>query len=168
MSDRSSERSSDRSRDINVVPEPDKSPTVIKWVIIALGSLIGIIVVSLIVALIGGIAGSDGIGSAFRVIRDFFIIVLALQGILISVALIVLVLQLTSLINLLRNEIKPLLDEARYTLSTVRGTTEFVSKNVTSPVIRVASTVAGVRAFFTELAGLRNNVNSHADRDGRK
>ena len=163
-----SDRSSETSRGIDVVPEPDRSPTVIRWVIIALGSLIGIIVISLIVALIGGIAGSDGIGSAFRVIRDFFIIVLALQGILISVALIVLVLQLTSLINLLRNEIKPLLDEARYTLSTVRGTTEFVSKNVTSPVIKVASTVAGVRAFFGELAGLRRNTHSRVEHDQRK
>src|SRR5215813_7025194 len=127
----------------SVAANEGSDPGVVKWIIIGLGVLGAVIVIALIIAIVGGLSGSEGVASAFRVIRDFFIIVLALQGILISVALIVLVLQLTSLINLLRNEIKPLLDEARYTLSTVRGTTEFVSKNVTSPVIRVASTVAG-------------------------
>ena len=151
--------------------DTDKSPSIVRWVLIALGALIGVIVVSLVIALIGGITGSEGIASAFRILRDFFIIVLALQGILISVALVLLVLQLTSLINLLRNEIKPLLDEARHTLVTVRGTSEFVSKNITSPVIRVSSAVAGARAFINELAGIRRNVNadgSRASSNGRE
>ena len=151
--------------------DTDKSPSIVRWVLIALGALIGVIVVSLVIALIGGITGSEGIASAFRILRDFFIIVLALQGILISVALVILVLQLTSLINLLRNEIKPLLDEARHTLVTVRGTSEFVSKNITSPVIRVSSALAGARAFINELAGIRRNVSadgSRASSNGRE
>jgi|SRR5450432_1816369 hypothetical protein len=141
--------------DEHVIVSESNSPGFVKWIVIALGALIAIVIVALVVAIVGGVTGSEGVASAFRILRDFFIIVLALQGILISFALVVLILQVTSLINLLRNEIKPLIDEARSTLSTVRGTSQFVSKNVTGPVIRVASTVAGVRAFVSELAGIR-------------
>ena len=148
-------------------------PGFVKWIIIALGVLAAVIVVSLIIAIVGGISGSDGVAAAFRIMRDFFIIVLALQGILISVALVVLILQLTALINLLRNEIKPIIDETRTTLSTVRGTAQFVSQNVTAPVIKVSAAMAGARALLSELAGLRRNMNGqHAEKmtaqNGRK
>src|SRR6185436_16817627 len=42
-------------------------------------------------------------------IRDVFIIVVALESLIIGVALIVLVAQLASLINLLQNEVRPIL-----------------------------------------------------------
>jgi len=142
-------------------------PGIVKWIIIALGVLGAVVVVALIIAIIGGISGSDGVAAAFRILRDFFIIVLALQGILISVALVVLILQLTALINLLRTEIKPIVDETRQTLTTVKGTSQFVSENVASPVIREASTVAGARAFIGELSGIRRNVSGRATHNGR-
>jgi hypothetical protein len=141
----------------------------VRWIIIGLVALASLIIVALVVAILGGLTGSEGVAAAFRILRDFFIIVLALQGILISVAMIVLVLQLSSLINLLRNEIKPLVDEARVTLTTLRGTTQFVSQNVTTPVIKVMSTMAGVRAFLSELAGIRRATSraNHSDQNGR-
>ena len=158
---------SDRQETVEnvVTAEQQKSPGFVRYVIIALAVLAVLVVVALVIAVVGGISGSEGVAGAFRIIRDFFIIVLALQGILISLALVVLVLQLTALINLLRNEIKPLLDDARSTLTTVRGTTEFVSRNVTAPVIRVSAAVAGARAFIGELAGIRRNITAdHGDR----
>ncbi len=151
-----------------VIVSENNSPGFVKWIVIALGALIAVIIVALVVAIVGGVSGSEGVASAFRILRDFFIIVLALQGILISFALVVLILQVTSLINLLRNEVKPLMDEARNTLSTVRGTSQFVSKNVTGPVIRVASTVAGARAFISELAGIRRSASRRAAPTERK
>ncbi len=152
-----------------VVTDEDNGPGIFKWVIIALGALAAVIVVALVVAILGGIGGSEGVAAAFRVLRDFFIIVLALQGILISVALVVLILQLSALINLLRSEIKPILDETRQTLSTVRGTAQFVSQNVAEPVIKVSAAVAGARAFLGELAGIRRNVSGERSRNnGRK
>src|SRR5512133_2386411 len=42
-------------------------------------------------------------------IRDIFIIVVALESLIIGVALIVLIVQLASLLNLLQNEVKPIL-----------------------------------------------------------
>lgn len=139
----------------NAAIEPESSSPITRWMVIGLAALGGGIVVIFLVALVGGLTGSEGVASAFRILRDFFIIVLALQGILISVALIVLVVQLSALINLLKNEVSPLVSEARRTLTTVRGTTEFVSKNVATPVIRVASTVAAVSAFWKELSSIR-------------
>ncbi len=152
---------SDRPDEVNsvVVTDVDSTgPGVVRWVIIALAILVGVVIVSLIIAIIGGISGSEGVASAFRILRDFFIIVLALQGILISVALVVLILQLSALINLLRSEIKPIVDEARVTMATVRGTAQFVSHNVTEPVIRVSAAMAGARTFISELTGIRRNL----------
>jgi hypothetical protein len=150
----------------NAQPQTRQSSRVMRWVGIGLGALAALIVAAFVVALIGGASGSEGVAAAFSVVRDFFIIVLALQGILISVALVVLIVQLSALINVLQNEVSPLLDEARRTVTTMRGTTEFVSKNVTSPVIRAASVVAGARAFVGELAGIRRNITPRSD--GRK
>lgn len=160
---------SDKPDRVESVVESGQSadPGIVKWVVIALGVLAAVIVVSLIIAIVGGISGSEGVAAAFRILRDFFIIVLALQGILISVALVVLILQLTALINLLRNEIKPIIDETRQTLTTVRGTAQFVSQNVAAPVIRVSAAVAGARAFLGELAGLRRNLSGQHAENGR-
>src|SRR5260221_14291658 len=142
-------------------------PGITRYLVIALGGLGGVIILGLVIAVVGSIVNSDGVANFFRILRDFFIIVLALQGILISVALIVLVLQLSALINLLRNEIKPLVDEARTTLSTLRGTTQFVSQNLTTPVIKAVSTLAGVRAFLGELAGIRRASRSRSEQNTR-
>jgi hypothetical protein len=141
-------------------------PTFVRYLLIGLGSLIAVILVGLIIALVGGAVNSEGVANFFRILRDFFIIVLALQGILISVALVVLILQLSSLINLLTNEIKPLVDETRITLTTIRGTTQFVSRNVTAPVIKAAAVFSGVRTFLGELGNIRGNVNGTRGRRG--
>ncbi len=160
---------SEKPVDSLVVTDEGGGPGVVKWVIIALAVLALVIVVALVIAIIGGISGSEGVASAFRILRDFFIIVLALQGILISVALVVLILQLSALINLLRSEIKPIIDETRLTLTTVRGTAQFVSQNVTEPVIKVSAAMAGARAFISELAGIRRNISGVRNgRNGRK
>ncbi|HSJ88609.1 MAG TPA: hypothetical protein VK909_15465, partial [Anaerolineales bacterium] len=54
-------------------------------------------------------------------IRDVFIIVVALETLVIGVALIVLIVQLASLINLLQNEVKPILHATSDTVNTLRG-----------------------------------------------
>lgn len=141
------------------VPEDDPGGrNITRMIVIALGGLIVFIVVGLIIAIVGGIANSEGVSNFFRILRDFFIIVLALQGILISIALIILVLQVSALVSILRTEIKPIVDETRATMSTIRGTAQFVSKNVTSPVIRTTAVIAGVGAAFREISKIRQNL----------
>src|SRR5258706_3999637 len=87
-------------------------------------------------------------------IRDVFIIVVALESLVIGVALIVLIIQLASLINLLQNEVRPSLTATIETVNTLRGTAEFLGENVVEPVIKLNSYLAGLRRML-ELLGIK-------------
>ena len=87
-------------------------------------------------------------------IRDVFIIVVALETLVIGVALIVLVVQLASLINLLQNEVRPILHATSETVNTLRGTAEFLGENVVEPVIKLNGYLAGLKRML-ELLGIK-------------
>jgi hypothetical protein len=87
-------------------------------------------------------------------IRDVFIIVVALESLVIGVALIVLVVQLASLINLLQNEVRPILHATSETVNTLRGTVEFLGENVVEPVVKLNGYLAGLRRML-ELLGIK-------------
>jgi amino acid permease len=87
-------------------------------------------------------------------IRDVFIIVVALESLVIGVALIVLVVQLASLINLLQNEVRPILKATNETVNNLRGTAEFLGENVVEPVIKLNSYLAGLTRML-ELMGIK-------------
>jgi hypothetical protein len=86
--------------------------------------------------------------SAAANVRDIFIIFMALESLLIGAALVVLIIQLANLINLLQNEVKPILKSTSETVNTLRGTTEFLSENLVEPVIKLNSYMAGLKKFF--------------------
>jgi hypothetical protein len=81
-------------------------------------------------------------------IADVFIIFMALEALVIGLVLVVLIIQLARLINLLQNEIKPIVESTNETVSTLRGTTQFISDNVSEPVIRLNEYMAGASEFF--------------------
>jgi hypothetical protein len=87
-------------------------------------------------------------------IRDIFIIVVALESLVIGVALIVLIVQLASLINLLQNEVRPILHATSETVNTLRGTAEFLGENVVEPVIKLNGYLAGLKRML-ELLGVK-------------
>jgi hypothetical protein len=87
-------------------------------------------------------------------IRDVFIIIVAIESGVIGVALVVLIVQLAALINLLQNEVKPILIATNETVNTLRGTTEFLSENVVEPVIKLNGYLAGLYRML-ELLGVR-------------
>lgn len=87
-------------------------------------------------------------------LRDVFIIVVALESLLIGGALIVLVIQLASLINLLQNEIRPILHATTETVNTLRGTAEFLGESVVEPVIKLNGYLAGLYRML-ELMGVK-------------
>jgi hypothetical protein len=87
-------------------------------------------------------------------LRDAAIIFVAFETLLIGILLIVLMIQVQSLVVLLRDEIKPMLEAANETLATVRGTTQFVSHNVVSPVVKWSGYMAGLRRIVQEITGL--------------
>ncbi len=82
-------------------------------------------------------------------IRDIFIIFMAFESILIGSALVILAIQLAVLINLLQNEIKPILDTTNETISTIRGTANFLSSNLVEPVIKLNEYVAALRKIVS-------------------
>ena len=88
-------------------------------------------------------------------IRDIFIIIVALESLVIGVALIILVIQLASLINLLQNEIRPILHATSETVNTLRGTAEFLGENVVEPVIKLNGYLAGLKRML-ELMGIKS------------
>jgi hypothetical protein len=87
-------------------------------------------------------------------IRDVFIIVVALESLVIGVALIVLIVQLASLINLLQNEVRPILTATSETVNNLRGTAEFLGENVVEPVIKLNGYLAGMNRVI-ELMGIK-------------
>ncbi|GAB4460510.1 MAG: hypothetical protein Kow0070_16810 [Anaerolineales bacterium] len=87
-------------------------------------------------------------------IRDIFIIVVALESLVIGVALIILIVQMASLINLLQNEVRPILKATNDTVNNLRGTAEFLGENVVEPVIKLNGYLAGLSRML-ELMGVR-------------
>ena len=87
-------------------------------------------------------------------IRDVFIIVVALESLVIGVAIIVLIIQLASLINLLQNEVRPILTATNETVNNLRGTAEFLGENVVEPVIKLNGYLAGMNRVI-ELIGIK-------------
>ncbi len=87
-------------------------------------------------------------------IRDIFIIVVALETLVIGVALIVLIMQLASLINLLQNEVRPILNATNETVNTLRGTAQFLGEEVIEPVMKLSGYLAGLTRML-ELMGIK-------------
>ncbi len=86
-------------------------------------------------------------------IRDVFIIVMAFESLLIGGVLVILIIQIARLTNLLQNEIKPILDSTNQTVSTLRGTTQFLSDNLSEPVIKLNEYIAALQRLV-ELLGI--------------
>src|SRR4030043_575078 len=83
-------------------------------------------------------------------LRDIFIILMALESLLIGLALTILIIQIARLTNLLENEVKPILDSTNETISNLRGTTKFLSDNLVEPVIKLNE----ILAVFQRMADL--------------
>jgi len=115
----------------------DNKKTLIIIVLIALLVLAGII--AGVLALSG--MDSDGTGK----VRDIFIIFMAVEFLVIGIALVVLIVQLASLINLLNNEVRPILKSTSETVNHLKGTTQFLSDNLAAPVIKLNEYLAGIK-----------------------
>jgi hypothetical protein len=87
-------------------------------------------------------------------IRDIFVIFLALETLLVGIAVIILMVQVASLVNLLQNEVRPMLESTNETINTLRGTTEFLSENLVEPVIQLNGYLASLQRML-ELMGLK-------------
>jgi hypothetical protein len=117
--------------------------------------VVGILIFLALIGLaIWGMVANPGFTA---VLRDIFIIALSLVTIIIGLFLVILIFQLQSLIALLRDEIKPIMESANQTVSAVRGTTTFVSDSMVKPMIGVASVATGVVEAIRLLAFARGS-----------
>lgn len=111
--------------------------------------LLAIAAVVLVLALIAGVVLATismvRNPAQTETIRDIVIIFMAVEALIIGLVLILLIVQVARLTDLLRNEIKPILDSTNETLGTLRGTTRFLSDNLVKPVVKVNSSMAAVR-----------------------
>jgi hypothetical protein len=115
-----------------------------RWIIVGVVAVVVFIIAAIVAAVILLLKDSTVTAN----IRDIFIIFMAFESLIIGAALVVLIIQVASLINLMQNEVKPILQSTSETVNTLRGTTEFLSENLVEPVIKLNSYLAGLRKFF--------------------
>ena len=78
-------------------------------------------------------------------VRDIFIILMALMLVVIGTDKVILNLQVSNLINILKNDIKPMLESGSDTINTLKGTVRFLSDNLTEPVIKLNESLASLK-----------------------
>jgi len=123
--------------------------------------VIAIIVVLLIVVLIGvSIYYLLQPSTDTERIRNIFIIFIALVSLLIGLTFVVLMVQLARFINLLNNEVQPILESTDETVSNLRGTTEFLSNNLVEPVIKMNEYVSAILQLFQTIGLARKTPKS--------
>lgn len=127
---------------------------------VALG-LIGLFFIAIAVVLAIFV---DATAPTVEVVRDYLIIVMALEMVIIGAAIVVFLIQLARFINLLNNEIKPLVDTTSETLNIVKGTATFMSKYMAEPVIEANAKAAGVAKALKDLDAIRKALNENGSR----
>jgi hypothetical protein len=114
--------------------------------LLAIVIIISVVVLAGIVFGVVALSGMDSNGTGR--IRDIFIIFMAVEFLIIGIALVVLIIQLASLINLLNNEVRPILKSTTDTVNTLKGTTQFLSDNMVEPVIKLNEYLAGLKKML--------------------
>ncbi|MBN1439844.1 MAG: hypothetical protein JW929_10580 [Anaerolineales bacterium] len=117
--------------------------------------LYGGLLLALLVAAAAGLAFLSQDEALTRTARDVFLILLALEFMVVGVALIVLVVHLSRLILLIEMEIRPMLENANETLDALRGTTLFLNETVVEPVLKLQSSLAGIQRILEVMGVFR-------------
>ena len=151
----------------NVQPNAQTSPTEkpkSKWtvqriVFLSSGVLGGVIAIIFVVGLLLAFSGELEI-TALRIqyIRNLFMIVIGLEGMLIIGSIAVLIVQITRLVNMLKRDVQPVLTTAQETVNTAKGTVEFVGDNTVRPIIRASAFMSGVGVVFRDVGGIRRAI----------
>jgi hypothetical protein len=127
------------------IPEPTKVNMKQRLLIIGVVLLALLIIAGIVLSVISLSSMSD---DQTGKIRDIFIIFMAIEFLIIGVALVVMIIQLAALINLLQNEVKPILNSTNETVSTLKGTAKFLSDNMVEPVIKMNEYLAGFKKLI--------------------
>jgi hypothetical protein len=90
-------------------------------------------------------------GGVTGVVRDLVIIFLAVESLVLVGLMVVLVIQMTLLVRMMRDEVRPLIASAQETVNSARGTTQFVSRKIVTPTANAAANAARVTRMFQVL-----------------
>ena len=132
---------------------------------IAAAALGGVIVLLFVIGLLFALFSDvQATAPRIQIIRDVFIIIMSLEFILIIGALAILILQVARIVNLLQNEVKPVLENAKETVNTAKGTVEFVGDNVSEPIVKTGAFLAGAGVFVREVGGIRRAIRRNGKR----
>jgi hypothetical protein len=108
--------------------------------------------VAILLALIGGtIYFLVSVPARAQVVRDLFIIFIALEVFAVGALLSVLIWQIYLLVRMLQEEIIPILKSTQEAASTVKGTASFVGDHVVSPINKASGYMAGLREAVSVL-----------------
>lgn len=118
-----------------------------KYIVYGILAALGLAILTIVMAWVISRFGNVELG----VVRDLFIIALAMEACVFGVALIILIVMIIRLINTVEYEVKPVIQKTNEIISTAKGTTDFVSENVVKPTTQVRKTVKGVRAGASAL-----------------
>jgi len=142
-----------------VEEKPKSKWTIQRIVFLSSGALGAIIVVIFVIGLLLAFSGELEI-TALRVeyIRNLFMIVIGLEGILIIGSIAVLIVQITRLVNMLKRDVQPVLTTAQETVNTAKGTVEFVGDNTVRPIIRASAFASGVGVVLRDVGGIRRAI----------
>jgi hypothetical protein len=106
-------------------------------------------------ALIVALADVEGAATFIRMIRDLMLVFIALELALIFVAISILLVQVARLLNLLTEEVAPLLDATQETVQTAQNTVQFAGRNVLGPFIQFSAMMTTLLSLLGSAFGLR-------------
>ncbi|MGD8458090.1 MAG: hypothetical protein PVF83_17060 [Anaerolineales bacterium] len=115
-------------------------------IFIKLGILLGVILIAAV--FIGFVYYLLQETTPTSTIRDILIIFMGFELSIIGFVAILLIIQIARLLNLIQNEVKPLLEAANETMGTLRGTAIFLGDTLVQPVIKANSFFAGFRRIL--------------------
>lgn len=132
--------------------------------VILLVTLIPAIVFGILflVAVILAFADVEGAATAVRMIRDLMLVFIALELALIFVSVSILLIQVSRLLNVVTEEVTPLLDATQETVQTAQNTVQFAGRNVLDPFIELSSFTALIVSLLGNAFGLRRAVRQAA------
>ncbi len=124
---------------------------------ILIGAILGVVLltVALVVGAVLLAINAESTAPAVKVVRDLLIIALALELLVIGIAFVVFLVQVARFINLMNNEIQPLITTTSDTLNTMRGTAAFLSKNLVEPVIAANAALRGMAKAMKDVEAIR-------------
>lgn len=87
-------------------------------------------------------------------IRDTMLVIYVLESIVSLTALVILIVQVTRLVNFLKYELHPILDTTGKTIKKFSGTVSFLCENAVEPTINAASTMSGIKNAANSVLGI--------------